>query len=198
MWRQSRSRLTSGPGSGTPRGGCRLSAAPRPPDTAGCLRAWTVPSAPSSASWICHGSTDPLGRSAPGTVGFGNQAVPPGAIGPGRWTVGFARPYPDSAGRDDRAQAPRSKSATPGGRFLIGRARADLPVELQTLDGNLGRALRRVSAMSLAAPPRSLLALMSISRRYKQLGYFPMVDVPVLVPSPLWAWRRWSSSSSHG
>ena len=41
-----------------------------------------------------------------------------------------APPCLASAGRDDRAQAPRSKSATPGGRFLIGRARADLPVEL--------------------------------------------------------------------
>ena len=103
-----------------------------------------------------------------------------------------------SAGRDDRAQAPRSKSATPGGRFLIGRARADLPVELRTLDGNLGRALRRVSVRPLAAPPGSLLALLAISSRYRHLGDFPMVDVPVFVTSPLRAWRRWSSSSSHG
>ena len=55
---------------------------------------------------------------------------------------------------------------------LIGRARADLPVELQTLDGNLGRALRRVSAMSLAVPPGSLLTLLAISSRYRLLGHF--------------------------
>ena len=30
------------------------------------------------------------GRAAVGTVGFGNRAVPPGAIGPGRWTVAAA------------------------------------------------------------------------------------------------------------
>ncbi len=139
------------------------------------------------------------GRAAVGTVGFGNRAVPPRRDRPGPLDRGCcAPPYPDSAGRDDRAQAPHSTSATPGGRVQIGRAQANLPVEPQTLDGNLGRALRRVSAMPLAAPPDSLLALLAISRRYNHLGDFPMVDVPVLVLSPLRAWRRWSSSSSHG
>ena len=79
-----------------------------------------------------------------------------------------------SAGRDDRAQAPRSKSATPGGRFLIGRARADLPVELRPLDEDLRRALREASASPLTAPPDGLLAILDYLYTLHAFRPFPM------------------------
>ena len=61
-----------------------------------------------------------------------------------------------------------------------------------------GRALRGRPSMPLAAQPDGSVALLAISSRYKQLGDFPMVDIPVFVPSPLGAWTRWSSSSTRG
>ena len=56
---------------------------------------------------------------------------------------------------------------------------------------------RGASAMPLAAVSNSSRTVLAISSRYKQLGDFPMVDISVLVPPPLGAWRRGSSSSSR-
>ena len=105
------------------------------------------------------------GRAAVRNVGFGESGGAPRRDGRGPPDSGCCAPLClASAVRDDRAQAPRSKSATPGGRFLIGRARADLPVELRTLDGNLGRALQAAGSATRqpAYPTGYLLAATGI------------------------------------
>ena len=52
--------------------------------------------------------------------------------------------------------------------------------------------------MPLAEPPDGLPALLHIYERYKHLGHFLRVDGLVNGPSPLRAWRRWSSGSFPG